>query len=102
MSQEKPERKRLRVVVFAALAWLIIAGLFALGFAPHLSQSQSRWLVFLAFGLPLYVLGEVFFGWLFSPQHGKSISPRDFSVARVLVALPVVLVVMILCWLLSL
>ena len=102
MSQDKVECKRLRVVLFAAFAWLFVAGLLVLGFSPNLKESQSRWLVLLAFGPPLYALGEVFFDWLFSPQHGKAISPRDFSVARVFVTLPVVIVVVAVCWLSSL
>jgi hypothetical protein len=72
-----------------------------LEFGPDLPKSKSQWLWFVAVGPPLYVLGEVFFDWLFSPEHGHAVSARRFSVARVLIALPVVLVVLALCWFLS-
>jgi hypothetical protein len=101
MSHEKDEPRRFRVVGFA-LVWLFVAGVLALTLFPHLPRSISQWLILLAFGPPLYGLGETFFSWLFSPEHGHAISPRAFSIARVLIALPVVLVVMMLWWLLSL
>jgi len=85
----------------AALAWLFLVGLLLLGLWPELPRSKPQWLVFLLVGPPLYVLGEAFFGLLFSQEHGSAISPRGFSVVRVLVALPVVCLVVLVCWLLS-
>jgi hypothetical protein len=89
------------VLVLAALAWLFIAGLLMVEFLPNLPRTKSQWLLFISFGPPLYVLGDAFVGWLFSTQHGQVISPRGFSVARVLIVLPVVLVLIALGWLLS-
>ena len=89
------------MLVLGALAWLFVAGLLAVEFLPDLPHSKSQWLLFIAFGPPLYVLGEAFFDWMFSTKHGQAISPRGFSVARVLIALPVVLVLIALSWCLS-
>jgi uncharacterized membrane protein SirB2 len=101
MNHENAGRRWYRVLPLAALAWLFIVGLLILEFGPDLPKSKSRWLLFIAVGPPLYILGEAFFGWLFSREHGDALSPRRFSVARVLIALPVVLLVLALCWVLS-
>ena len=90
-----------RALLLVALAWLLVAGLLTLQFWPDLPQSKLHWVLLVAFGPPLYVLGEAFFGWLFSQRHGQSVSPHGFSLKRILIALPVVLAFTALCWWLS-
>jgi hypothetical protein len=85
----------------AALAWLFLVGLLLLGLWPDLPKSKPQWLVFLLIGPPLYVLGEAFFGWLFSREHGYARSPRPFSAVRVVIALPIAAIAIVLCWFLS-
>jgi hypothetical protein len=43
------------------------------------------------FGPPVALLGNKFFGWLFSARHGHVISCRSFSPARVVIAVVVML-----------
>jgi len=85
----------------AALAWLFLVGLLIVEFWPDVPTSKSRWLLFIAVGPPLYILGEAFFGWVFSPEHGYALSPRRFSIGRVLIAMPIAAVALVLCWFLS-
>jgi hypothetical protein len=84
-----------------ALLWLAVAGWLLLQFWPDIPHSKVQWFLFVALGPPLYVLGEGLFTWLFSPAHGRAISQRAFSVARIAIALPVVLGVFALSWWLS-
>ncbi|MFZ3174546.1 MAG: hypothetical protein WA146_06580 [Thiobacillus sp.] len=84
-----------------AIGWLLIAGLLLFQLWPDLPQTSLQWFLLVAFGPPLYVLGEGFFSWLLSSKHGKAISNREFSFVRVLVALPIMLAVFALCWWLS-
>ena len=65
---------------------------------PDWARTQIQWLLLIGLGPPAYVLGEAFFGWLLSRDHGHSLSPRRFSVVRIIVALPVVLGVFGLGW----
>ena len=85
---------------FAAI-WLVLVALLAIQAWPDLPRTTGQWLLFVALGPPLYVLGEAFFAWLFSPTRGHSISPKQFSVARIAIALPVVLALFALSWWLS-
>lgn len=101
MSQPHTTRRWARMLPLAALTWLFLVGLVLLYLWPNLPKSKPQWVVFLLVAPPLYVLGEAFFGWLFSDEHGSAMSPRGFSVGRVLVALPVVCLVVLVCWLLS-
>jgi hypothetical protein len=84
-----------------ASAWLLVSALLVFQMLPTLPRSLLQWCLFLGFGPPLYVLGEGFFAWLFSPAHGYAIENRPFSVLRIVVALPVMLVFMALSWWLS-
>jgi hypothetical protein len=90
-----------RRFIALAIAWLLVAAFLVFQFWPDLPKSYLQWLLLVVFGPPLYVLGEAFFGWLFSLRHGQSISPRPFSPIRILVALPVVLAFLALSWWLS-
>jgi len=90
-----------RRFIAIAIAWLLIAAILAFQLWPDLPKSNLQWILLLFFGPPLYVLGESFFAWLFSQRHGEAISPRAFSPARILIALPVVLAFLALSWWLS-
>jgi hypothetical protein len=46
-----------------------------------------------AFGPPILVLGEAFFGWLFLREYGVTIPRNRRSIKRIAVAVPVVLAV---------
>jgi hypothetical protein len=91
-------KKAIKFTVFVALSWLFIATLLILWLVPELPHSNSGWLIFLAFGPPLYALGELFFGWLFSANHGFAISSCRFSLKRVCIALPLVVLTIAHCW----
>ena len=101
MSRENGDSKRHRMLVSLAVFWLFLVGFLLLQSWPDLPRSTLQWLLFVALGPPLYVLGECLFSWLFSPAHGQAISKRTFSVVRIAIALPVVLGVFALSWWLS-
>jgi len=101
MSQENPHHRWIRALPLAALAWLFLVALLTLEFGPNLPKSTSGWLLFVIVGPPLYILAEAFVGWMFSSQHGYAISPRRFSLARLLIAGSVVLLRVVLVWLSS-
>lgn len=81
-----------------ALVWLIISSLLLLQLWPDLPHTKLQWFLLIAFGPPIYIFGEEFFGWLFSKKHGQAISQRKFSLVRVLVAFPVALALFALSW----
>lgn len=94
----KPWLRRLPAI---AAVWLVVALLLAIQLWPQVPRSWLQWFLLFAFGPPLYVLGEAFFGWLFSVSHGRAVSPRTFSLARIAIALPAVLALFALLWWLS-
>jgi hypothetical protein len=87
-----------RVVICGAILWLFIAGLLALQVWPHLPESVSGWVAFIAFGPPLYVLIEAAAEWLWSSRSGRAISDHPSSVVRVLLGVLVIGVVCVLVW----
>ena len=101
MNLSVPVKTWLRRLPALAAVWLVIAGFLAVEFWSEMPRSWSRWFLLLAFGPPLYVLGEAFFGWLFSAAHGRAISQKRFSVTRVAVALPAAIAAFALYWWLS-
>ena len=98
MSEKSIIPKWLSLLPALAIGWLFIAGLLLFQLWPNLPHTSLQWFLLVAFGPPLYVLGEGFFGWLISPKHGKAISDRKFSFVRVLLVLPVMLAVFAFCW----
>lgn len=68
-------------------AWLFLGGLMLLFNLPRVPRTRVGLLLFIIIAPPFYVLGDGFFGWLFSDKHGRSISSRSFSVLRILAAL---------------
>ncbi|MFZ2652078.1 MAG: hypothetical protein WA210_18425 [Burkholderiaceae bacterium] len=101
MSEGTAVRKWVRWLPALAILWLLIAAFIAVQLWPQLARSQLQWLVLIALGPPFYVLGEAFFGWLFSEAHGRAISTRRISVTRIAVALVLGVAWVALCWWLS-
>ena len=91
----------LRLVVVVAALWLLVAGFLVVEFWPQLPRTGKQWAIFVGLGPPTYVALEGAFGWLFSRRHGEAISAKQFSIARVLVALLVVVSVVGTYWWLS-
>jgi hypothetical protein len=90
-----------RIVLWGAVAWLLLAAFLATSLWPGVPKIKSQWFFFVAFVPPLYVLGEAGGSWLFSRRHGYAISRHRFSIARILIALPVALAAVALSWWLS-
>jgi len=84
---------RNKVLVWGAIAWLLVCGLALLEIAPHFPQTTLRWALLVVLGPPLYVLGEALGAWVFSPERGYRISPKSFSVLRLVFALVIVLLI---------
>jgi hypothetical protein len=82
------ERSWSRTLLVGAIVWLGIAGLLIVQLWPNVPLSTFQLAFLVGFGPPLYVLGEGFFTWLFSPEHGAAISQKRFSIKRIAVALP--------------
>ena len=70
--------------------WGLVLVLCVLPFAP-LPHSRLGWLLLVLLGPPAAVLGEEFFGWVFSDRHGYAISHHAFSAARVAVGVAAML-----------
>lgn len=81
----------LRTLLVVALVWLLVAGLLTLQLWPGLPESTLQWVLFIALGPPVYLLGESFFAWLLSRRHGHCVSPDRFSFKRIFVELAVLL-----------
>ena len=58
-----------------------------------------KWLLYYLLAIPLYLVGEAFFGWFFSEARGRKMSPKSFSPARILFALPFAIAAMAVLWL---
>jgi hypothetical protein len=91
-------KKFVRLLLPLAALWLFLAGLLLLSIWPEVPRSKMQWVLFIALGPPIYVLGEGLFGWLFSPAHGRAISKKAFSLARIAIALLVALGVFAIGW----
>src|SRR5262245_26802584 len=76
-----------RAWTLIALCWLLI-GLYVL----RVNAVKSTWVFYVVLGLPGYVLGEAFFGWLLSRRHGLALSRAKFSATRIAAALLVAIV----------
>jgi hypothetical protein len=81
-----------------ALVWLLGVVLLVVAFWPTLPRTWLQWFVFILVGPPLYVLGEEFFGWLFSSRRGAAISNSGFSFRRVLIALSMLTGLITVAW----
>lgn len=94
-------RSRVRVLLWGAVPWLIIAALVLVQIWPNLLHTATGWLLFFAIATLLYVFARAAAGLLFPCRDGIAISQRSLSLGRILVALPAVLVVFALSWRLS-
>lgn len=70
-------KMRTVVLVLACIAFLIAA------FAVWLASGRS-WLVWAAVLIPSWICADYLSAKIFSAAHGRSISDRDFSIARIL------------------
>jgi hypothetical protein len=66
--------KRFQFLIGLAVVWLVVAGLLILQIWPDLPKTDLGWFLLVVVCPPAYVVGEGFFGWLFSEKHGKEIS----------------------------
>src|SRR3546814_2663224 len=48
----------LRTLLVVALVWLLVAGLLTLQLWPDLPEATLQWVLFIALGPPVYLLGE--------------------------------------------
>ncbi|WP_029922591.1 hypothetical protein [Nevskia soli] len=62
------------IIFWGAVAWLFVAGLLALQFWPHVPQSKTGWIAFIAFGPPLYIFAEGLSERFWSSRAGRSLS----------------------------
>jgi hypothetical protein len=90
--------KWLSLLPVLTVLWLGISSLLVFQFWPDLPHTKLQWFLFIIYGPPIYIFGEAFFGWVFSPNHGQAISQREFLLVRVLLALPIVLAFFALSW----
>ena len=81
-----------------AIVWLLVAGVLLLQFWPDIPRTTRQWAFFFVLFPPLYVAGEAWNTWVFSPARGWAISRKKFSILRVVLALPVALVWFVLSW----
>jgi len=70
--------RRLQIVAAVVTFWLFAAGVLLVAAWPWMPSTSVGWLSFLVLGPALYFLGEVFFSWLFSAEHGRRISGAQF------------------------
>src|SRR6266511_2893927 len=87
------DTSRIKLLLWGAVAWLMVCGLVLLQIAPHFPTTVLQWALLLVLGPPLYVLGEALGSWLFSPERGHRISPKSFSLLRLVYGLVVVLLI---------
>jgi hypothetical protein len=76
--------------VFAV--WVIVAALLALQLVPDVPGTVRGWLLLLVVGPPAYLALEWASGRMFNAETGARVSTARFSLARIAVALVVMLV----------
>lgn len=101
MSKDERARSWPRTLLVGAVVWVLLAAFLVVLGLPNLPQSALQWVLLVLLGPPVYVLGEGFFGWLFSRKHGMTISQKRFSIKRIAVALSVCVMIAALIWWLS-
>jgi hypothetical protein len=80
----------IKVLLWGAVAWLLIFGIVLLYVAPDFPRTTVQWALLFVLGPPVYVLGEALGAWLFSPNRGHRISARRFSLFRIAYAVLVI------------
>jgi len=79
------------VIFWGAIAWLFVAALLALQFWPQLPESKAGWFAFIAFGPPLYILGEAASEWFWSSRFGGALSRPSPTMQKAFVVLGLVI-----------
>ena len=74
-----------RAALAVAVFWLVIAGILALQLWPSVPHTAKGWLAFIAFGPPLYLLGEALFEWLRPRRPGRALSAHSSSGLRIFI-----------------
>jgi hypothetical protein len=89
--------KALRIAFLGAVFWVFACGLVLLYGWPF-PESWKQWALLIALGPPSFFLGEAACDWIFSRINGEASSERSFSVARVILAVLVVIIVVAIGW----
>lgn len=79
---KKKVPKLLPYIFPLSVAWIFLAGFLILQSLPDLPKTNLGWFLLVVVGPPIYVAGEVFFGWFLSDEHGRKISNKQFSLLR--------------------
>jgi len=74
-----------RTVLAVAVFWLVVAGILAVQFWPSVPHATKGWVAFIAFGPPIYLLGEAFSEWLWSTRPARALAAHPSSGFRILV-----------------
>ncbi|MCI0558558.1 MAG: hypothetical protein MN733_08690 [Nitrososphaera sp.] len=90
--------KWIKKLALVGVFWVFLCAFLALQFWPNVPRSKDHWVLLVAFGPPFYLLGESFFGWLFSRKHGQALSDSKFSLTRIVFALVIMLVFLSFTW----
>jgi hypothetical protein len=80
---------------------IVILAVVILQSYPNLPSTVLEWVFLLVLGPPLWFLGEWFFGKVFSPERGRRMSDKRFSVKRISFALIIVLPLFLAIYILS-
>jgi len=82
-------------LIGATFAWLFFCGLLLVAIWPLVPKSTMQWVALIVLGPPLYALGEYVADRVLSPQLGSRLSAKRFSLARILVAFGVAVVLLV-------
>ena len=74
-----------RAALAVAIFWLVVAGILALQFWPSVPHTAKGWVTFIAFGPPLYMLGEAISEWLWSTRAARALAAHPSSGLRIFV-----------------
>lgn len=88
-----PGRSFVSALVGATIVWSVLCGVILLSVWPLMPRTRLQWVLLIVFGPPLFVLGEHLGDQLFSKRVGLRISPRRFSILRILFGVLVMLAV---------
>jgi putative copper export protein len=95
MQQQNSFKRRIQFLFCLAGLWFFLVGFLILQQWPDLPKTKLGWFLLVLLGPPIYLLGEGFFGWLFSKERGERISNKRFSLLRIAFALSIVLLIFI-------
>lgn len=84
-----------RAALAIAVFWLVITGILALQFWPSVPHTAKGWVAFVAFGPPLYMLGEALSEWLWSTRPARALAAHPSASFRILVGVVIGAVVLV-------